>query len=68
MGLKSLFVVAEFDSQSCESNRVVVTSLCAYIDIYLHVYVYIFQRGYAPFRRAWAVGFGTLEGEQHHCG
>ena len=29
--------------------------------IYIYIIIYI-QRGYAPFRRAWAVGFGTWEG------
>ena len=33
-----------------------------YLDLIL-VYLTLFiQRGYAPFRRAWAVGFGTWEG------
>ena len=32
-----------------------------YIHVYIYIYIYI-QRGYAPFRRAWAVGFGTWEG------
>ena len=28
--------------------------------MYIYIYTHI-QRGYAPFRRAWAVGFGTWE-------
>ena len=32
-----------------------------FIHICMYIYIYI-QRGYAPFRRAWAVGFGTWEG------
>merc|ERR1712046_535200 len=35
--------------------------LWTYIRMYACMIVYI-QRGYAPFRRAWAVGFGTWEG------
>ena len=29
--------------------------------LYIYIYIYI-QRGYAPFRRAWAGGLGSWEG------
>ena len=39
--------------------------MCVYMYILEFIYIYIYierERGYAPFRRAWAVGFGTWEG------